>query len=48
MRYIFLVLLLSGCAIKPAPLCIFCDQDLNGETHTEKHHVPAAEPAATK
>jgi len=42
MKFITIVLLvlLSACAVKPAPMCVFCDQEIDGQIHTG-HEVPA-------
>ena len=42
---IVLLFLLSACAVKPAPICMFCDQDLNGQYHSDVQHKPTKEVA---
>lgn len=39
-RVFILAALLAGCAVKPAPMCIFCELEMGGEIHTEKRHIP--------
>jgi len=42
-------ILQSGCAVKPAPMCIFCDQEVDGQIHTgHKDTPPTTEQEAPK
>ena len=44
---VLLILLLGACAVKPAPMCIFCDQEIDGQIHTG-HEVPVPTSEVTK